>query len=118
LNSKISIIVPVYNAEQFLCNCIDSILNQQLKDIEIILVDDGSSDKSGEICDYYAQLDKRVQVLHLENQGASNARNRGIELASGDFIGFVDAEINTVNRESITKTTEKATVLNLLLLFI
>ena len=92
MNSKISIIVPVYNAEQFLCNCIDSILNQQLKDIEIILVDDGSSDKSGEICDYYAQLDKRVQVLHLENQGASNARNRGIELASGDFIGFVDAD--------------------------
>lgn len=92
MNSKVSIIVPVYNAEQFLCSCVESILNQQLKDIEIILVDDGSSDKSGKICDYYAQLDKRVQVLHLENQGVSNARNRGIELASGDFIGFVDAD--------------------------
>jgi glycosyltransferase involved in cell wall biosynthesis len=92
LNPKVSVIVPVYNAEQFLCNCIDSILNQKLKDIEIILVNDGSSDKSGEICDDYKQLDKRVKVLHIENQGVSNARNRGIELAQGEYIAFVDAD--------------------------
>jgi glycosyltransferase involved in cell wall biosynthesis len=92
MKPRISVIVPVYNAEQYLCNCIDSILNQTLKEIEIILVNDGSSDKSAEICDSYEQLDKRVKVLHLENQGVSNARNRGIEIASGDYIGFVDAD--------------------------
>ena len=92
MKPRISVIVPVYNAEQYLCNCVDSILNQQLKDIEVILVNDGSTDKSGEMCNDYEQLDKRVRVLHLENQGVSNARNRGIEIASGDYIGFVDAD--------------------------
>lgn len=89
---KISIIVPVYNTESFLSKCIDSILNQQFKDFEIILVNDGSLDNSGKICDEYAEIDNRVRVLHIKNQGVSNARNRGIELARGDYIGFIDSD--------------------------
>ena len=91
-NPKVSVIVPVYNAEKYLCQCVDSILNQNLKEIEVILVNDGSSDKSGTICDDYAAKDERVQVLHIENQGVSNARNRGIEISLGEYITFVDAD--------------------------
>lgn len=90
--AKVSIIVPVYNAEYYLAKCVDSILSQTLTDIELILVDDGSKDSSGHICDDYAARDSRVKVIHQANQGASTARNNGLSAANGDFIGFVDSD--------------------------
>ena len=88
----ISIIVPVYNVEKYLSKCIDSIINQTYKNIEIILIDDGSTDSSGAICDKYALVDSRIHVLHIENSGVSNARNVGLNHATGDYIGFVDSD--------------------------
>ena len=88
----ISVIVPVYKAEKYIHRCIDSILNQTLTDIELILVDDGSPDNSGVICDEYALKDNRVKVVHKENGGAASARNVGIELAQGEYIGFCDSD--------------------------
>ena len=88
----ISVIVPVYNAEAFLCKCIDSIRVQTYQNLEIVLVNDGSVDRSAEICNYYAQQDIRVKVLHQRNKGVSEARNYGIAMANGDYIGFVDAD--------------------------
>lgn len=88
----ISIIVPVYNIEEYLPRCIESILAQTYSNLELILVDDGSVDKSGEICDSYAEKDARVRVLHKENGGSSSARNAGILLAKGQYIGFVDSD--------------------------
>ncbi|QNF26187.1 glycosyltransferase [Metabacillus elymi] len=90
--SKISVIVPVYNVDEFLPNCISSILEQTYKDIELILINDGSTDKSGEICNEFAEKDDRVKVLHNKNSGPSSARNAGIKLAQGEFIAFVDAD--------------------------
>lgn len=89
---KISIIVPVYNVEKYLDNCIRHILNQTYSNLEVILVDDGSTDSSGRICDRYAERDARVHVVHKENGGSSSARNLGLELATGDYIGFLDAD--------------------------
>lgn len=92
-NPFISIIIPIYKIpEEFLRKCIDSVINQSFKDIEIILVDDESPDKCGEICDEYANIDSRIKVIHQKNQGVSVARNTGIELASGEWISFVDAD--------------------------
>ncbi|HHU06664.1 MAG TPA: glycosyltransferase [Clostridiales bacterium] len=88
----ISVIVPVYKAESFLGKCVDSVLSQTMADIELILVDDGSPDKSGEICDSYALADERVRVIHRDNGGVSAARNDGIAAASGDYILFVDSD--------------------------
>lgn len=89
---QISIIVPVYNVEKYLKRCIDSILLQTFKDFEIILVDDGSTDKSGSICDEYSMIDNRIKVIHKENGGLSSARNIGINLAKGKYIAFVDSD--------------------------
>ena len=89
---KISIIVPVYNVEQYLAECIESIKDQSLTDIEIILVDDGSPDNSGAICDDYARKDDRIRVIHKKNGGLSSARNAGLEVAIGEYIGFVDSD--------------------------
>ena len=89
---KLSIIVPVYKVEQYIHKCVDSILNQTFTDFELILVDDGSPDNCGKICDEYAQKDKRVRVIHKENGGLSDARNAGIDVASGQVIGFVDSD--------------------------
>jgi len=89
---KVSVIVPVYNVEKYLEQTIDSVINQTLKDIEIILIDDGSLDNSGIICDNYAKKDSRIVVFHQENQGVSAARNKGIELAKGEYISFVDSD--------------------------
>jgi glycosyltransferase involved in cell wall biosynthesis len=89
---KISIIVPVFKVEKYLPKCIDSLINQTLKDIEIILINDGSPDKCGIICDNYAKKDNRVIVIHQENQGVSVARNAGIEVARGEWITFVDGD--------------------------
>lgn len=89
---KISVIVPVYNVENYLSACLDSILSQTYQDFEIILIDDGSKDASGQICDAYAGKDPRIQVVHQENGGVSRARNRGLELATGELISFIDSD--------------------------
>lgn len=89
---EISIIVPVYNVEKYLKKCVDSILNQTFKDFELILVDDGSPDSSGAICDQYAEKDSRVKVIHKKNGGLSDARNAGIEVAKGKYLGFIDSD--------------------------
>lgn len=92
MSDKISIIVPVYNVEKYLPRCIDSILAQTYKNIEVILVDDGSPDKCGAICDEYAKKDKCIKVIHKKNGGLSDARNAGINAAMGEYIGFVDSD--------------------------
>ncbi len=89
---KISIIVPIYNVEKYLRKCIDSILAQTFNDFELILVDDGSPDNCGKICDEYAQKDSRIVVVHKENGGVSTARNAGLTAAKGDYIGWVDGD--------------------------
>ena len=89
---KISIIVPVYNVEKYLHRCISTLVNQSLKDIEIILVNDGSIDNSGVICDEYAKIDNRIKVIHKQNGGQSSARNEGLRNASADLVGFVDSD--------------------------
>lgn len=88
----ISIIVPIYKAEEYIHRCIKSILSQTFSDFELILIDDGSPDKSGIICDEYAKDDKRIKVFHQENGGVSNARNKGIEHAEGTWISFIDSD--------------------------
>ena len=88
----ISVIVPVYNTEKYLDRCIQSILGQTYSNIELLLIDDGSTDSSGEICDKYAQQDSRVRVFHKENGGASAARNMGLDKANGSWIAFVDSD--------------------------
>lgn len=90
--NMISVIVPVYNVEEYLEECLNSILNQTYKNLEIILIDDGSTDKSGEICDSYEKLDKRVRVIHKVNGGLSSARNHGLKIANGEYISFVDSD--------------------------
>ncbi|WP_144593973.1 glycosyltransferase [Priestia flexa] len=89
---EVSIIVPVYNVENLLVKCVESILHQTLKGIEIILVDDGSTDNSGKICDELAKRDETIHVIHKENGGLSDARNAGIDIAKGKYIGFVDSD--------------------------
>ena len=88
----VSIIVPVYKAEKWLHRCVDSILAQTMEDFELLLIDDGSPDSSGEICDEYAAKDSRVRVFHKENGGVSSARNLGLDNAQGEWISFVDAD--------------------------
>ena len=92
MNELISVIVPIYNVEEYLSKCVDSIINQTYKNLEIILIDDGSTDKSSIICDNYQLTDSRVVVVHKENGGLSSARNYGIEISNGDLIGFVDSD--------------------------
>lgn len=89
---KVSVIVPVYNTEKYLPRCIESILAQTFTDFELILVNDGSTDNSGKICDEYAKKDSRIVVIHKENGGASSARNKGLEIAQGEWISFVDSD--------------------------
>ena len=88
----ITVIVPVYNVEKYLEKCVNSILHQTYKNLEIILVDDGSTDNSGKICDEFKEKDKRIKVIHKLNEGQSVARNIGIDLAKGKYIGFVDSD--------------------------
>lgn len=88
----VSIIVPVYNSEKYLYRCVFSLLNQTYKNIEIILINDGSTDNSGKICENFAKNDKRVHVINSINEGVSSARNRGLKSAKGDFISFVDSD--------------------------
>lgn len=106
-----SVIVPIYNVEKYLSQCIESLINQTYRDIEIILVNDGSTDTSGAICDRYAQKDKRIKVVHKKNDGLGMARNSGLEIATGKFVSFVDSDdylkedvieklVESLNRES------------------
>ena len=89
---EISVIVPVYKVERYLCDCIDSILQQTFREFELILIDDGSPDHCGQICDEYAKVDDRVRAIHQKNGGLSAARNAGLDLADGEFITFVDSD--------------------------
>ena len=88
----VSVVIPVYNVEAYLPQCIESVTNQTYRDLDIILVDDGSTDGSGKICDEYAARDGRIRVIHTENGGVSAARNKGIELSSSEFLSFLDSD--------------------------
>lgn len=105
---RISIVVPIHNGEEYLKKCIDSIIDQTEKNIEIILVENGSTDNSGIICDSYAKQDSRIVVVHQECNGVSFARNTGIELAKGEYIGFVDAD-DWIDRNMYERLLDKAT---------
>lgn len=108
----VSIVVPVYNAENYISKCIDSILDSTLKEIEVILINDGSKDKSGKIIDEYAKRDSRIKVIHQKNSGPATTRNKGIKIAKGKYVGFVDSDdtiesnmyeilFNLANKQSI-----------------
>ena len=110
---KISVIVPVYNVSKYLSSCIDSIINQTYKNIEIILINDGSIDNSGDICDEYQKKDKRIKVIHQKNMGVSSTRNKGIKLSTGEYLTFVDSDdilnenfiellVSKVNKKTLT----------------
>ena len=103
---KVSIVVPVYNAKNYIKRCIESLVCQTYHNLEIILVDDGSSDGSEKICDEYAKEDDRIKVIHKKNSGVSDSRNAGIEAADGDYILFVDSDdyINENTVEDNLKT--------------
>ena len=105
----VSVIVPIYNVEAYLERCVESILQQTYKHIEIILVDDGSPDRCGSMCEEYAQKDNRIKVLHKENGGLSDARNAGLEMAKGKYVLFVDSDdlIKKELVESCVQTAEK-----------
>lgn len=92
MNQTISVIVPVFNVAGYLPQCVDSILSQNYGDLEVILIDDGSTDGSGEICDRYAALDSRVRVIHQKNGGAAAAKNAGLRLATGEYLAFADSD--------------------------
>lgn len=88
----VTVIVPVYNVEKYIKECVDSLINQTYRNIEIILVDDGSRDESGTICDNYAKLDSRIKVIHKENEGLGYARNSGLRIAQGSYVTFIDSD--------------------------
>ena len=92
MNSLISVIIPIYNVEKYLDRCVDSIINQTYKNLEIILVDDGSPDNCPKMCDDYAKKDSRIRVVHKENGGLSDARNAGMEVATGEYVSFIDSD--------------------------
>lgn len=91
-NPTVSVIIPVYNSGKYLERCLNSIINQSWKELDVILVDDGSEDNSGEICDIFSERDRRIKVIHKNNEGVASARNRGIEAAIGEYITFVDSD--------------------------
>lgn len=105
----VSVIVPIYNLEGYLKRCIESILCQSYKELQIILVDDGSTDGSGKICDDYAKEDNRIEVIHKNNAGVSSARNKGMEVANGEYIAFIDGDDYIDNRyfEVLVTNAEK-----------
>ena len=92
MEKKVSLIVPVYNGENYLKDCVDSILGQTLREIEILLVDDGSKDRTPQLCDAYAAADERVRVIHQENRGLGMARNAGLDAAEGIYVTFMDSD--------------------------
>ncbi|MFD1848639.1 glycosyltransferase [Oceanobacillus bengalensis] len=92
MDSVISVIVPVYNVKKYVAKCIESIINQTYKHLEILLINDGSTDESGMLCDLYGEKDHRIRVIHKENGGLSDARNKGLEHATGEYISFIDSD--------------------------
>lgn len=102
----VSIIIPVYNAQQYIAKCIDSVISQSYINWELILVDDGCTDKSGEICDKYAQKDKRIKVFHKKNGGVSSARNTGISEAVGEWLYFIDSD-DFIDSDTLSKSIKK-----------
>ena len=111
-NEKISVVIPVYKVEKYLKKCIDSVRNQTYENLEIILVDDGSPDNCGKMCDDLAKEDTRIKVIHKTNGGLSDARNAGIDMAEGDYLAFVDSDDwieNTMYEEMLN---EKISFLN------
>lgn len=108
-NEKISVIIPVYNAEEYLGDCLDSILSSTHRNLEILLINDGSKDKSEDVAKHYSQEDDRIRYIRQENTGASSARNHGIDLATGDYITFVDDDdtIDTTMYEKLLKLIHK-----------
>lgn len=119
MNNIVSIIIPVYNAEKYLNRCIESVISQTYNNIEILLIDDGSTDKSGEICDIYAKNDSRIKVVHKKNSGVSDSRNLGIAEAKGKYIYFIDSDdyidnnmieelINNIGEVDIIKSSRRA----------
>lgn len=105
MDELISIIIPIYNVEKYLYKCVESVLVQSYRNIEIILIDDGSTDKSAEICDELAKLDKRIYVIHQKNKGVSYSRNLGISKAKGNYIAFLDSD-DTVEKNIYEKMYE------------
>ncbi|WP_225036348.1 glycosyltransferase [Winogradskyella sp. SM1960] len=112
MENKISVIVPVYKVENYLHHCVNSIVKQTYSNLEIILVNDGSPDSSGKICDEFAKKDDRVIVIHKKNEGSSCARNAGLDIASGEFISFVDSD-DSINQSMLEKMLEKLLEFNL-----
>lgn len=106
MNIKASIIIPVYNTERYLRNCLDSVLSQTYDNVEIILVNDGSTDSSGDICNEYAKSDIRIKAIHKENGGLSSARNEGIRNASGDYVVFLDSDDFWNNESAISEIVQ------------
>lgn len=104
-NSLISVIVPIYNAERYLERCIQSVLKQTYDQFELVLVDDGSIDKSGEICDWFSKMNNNVSVVHQKNKGVSAARNKGMSLSTGDWIMFLDAD-DWIEEDTLKKASE------------
>lgn len=107
MNDLVSVVVPIYNVEKFLDKCINSIVNQTYKNLEIILVDDGSPDNCPEMCDNWAEKDSRIKVVHKKNEGAGQARNTGIDTASGKYILFVDSD-DYIHSEAIKSCVDAA----------
>ena len=92
MEKLVSVVIPVYNIEKYICECLDSVINQTYKNLQIILIDDGSTDGSGKICDEYAENDKRISVVHQHNQGAGAAKNTGLELIKGEYFSLIDSD--------------------------
>ena len=96
---RVSLIVPVYNVSNYLPRLMETVLSQTYKNLEIILIDDGSTDGSGMICDEYEAKDSRIKVIHKSNSGVSDARNAGIEYASGEYLVFADGDVNDISED-------------------
>ncbi|MBR4998296.1 MAG: glycosyltransferase, partial [Clostridia bacterium] len=109
MKEKVSIIIPIYKVEEFLDNCVESVINQTYKNLEIILVDDGSPDNCPKKCDEWAKKDNRIKVIHKENGGVSSARNMALDIMSGDYVCFVDADdaLNPQYVEILLKTSKQ-----------
>ena len=107
MNPKVSVIVAVYNAEKTLRRCLDSLINQELTDIEIIILDDGSSDRSGAICDEYAAKDARIKVIHKDNEGVSATKQQGLDMAAGEYFIYLDSD-DYVDKTAYRKMYDKA----------
>lgn len=109
MNELISIIIPVYNVEKYLSLCLESVINQTYQNLEVIIVDDGSTDHSGMICDEYAKKDNRIKVIHQENGGLSDARNKGLMNAHGEYVAFVDSDdkLNLKMYETLYRLSQK-----------